>query len=229
MPHGRPPLGQGTYAVVGRCQRTGMLGVALTTSSIAVGSRCPWVAPHAGAVSTQMVTDPRLGQLGLDLLQRGYTAEAVISELRSAGAYQEYRQLACVDRDGHAAAWTGERGLGVHGHFTGPNVAVAGNLLADLGVLRAMVTAFDRDNGRHLADRLMDSLRAGKAAGGEAGGRERSAALKVYHMLPFPIVDLRVDWDEANPVDELAALWRRYRLELDTFVTRALRPPDAAP
>jgi len=57
-----------TFSIAGRCARTGMLGVAITTSSIAVGARCPWVRAKVCAVSTQNVTDPRLGPKGLDLL-----------------------------------------------------------------------------------------------------------------------------------------------------------------
>ena len=42
-----------TFSVIGRCGRTGMFGVAITTSSIAVASRCPWARAGAGAVATQ--------------------------------------------------------------------------------------------------------------------------------------------------------------------------------
>jgi uncharacterized Ntn-hydrolase superfamily protein len=205
-----------------------MLGIATTTSSICVGARCVWVAPHAGAVATQNVTDPRLGQLGLRLLELGYTAEAVIAQLTKAGAYPAYRQLACVDRDGHSAAWTGEKALATHGHLTAENVAVAGNLLTDRSVLRAMLEAFSNTPDEHLAQRLLAALAAGKKSGGEVGRNERSACLKVYASEPFALVDLRVDWDEADPVATLISLWERYRQEMDTFVLRAIDPPRAA-
>ena len=58
-----------TFSVVGRCERTGMFGVAITTSSICVASRCPWVRSGVGAAATQNVTDPRLGNALLDLLE----------------------------------------------------------------------------------------------------------------------------------------------------------------
>ncbi len=217
----------GTYTVVGRCARTGMLGVAMTTSSMCVGARCAWVAPFAGAVATQNVTDPRLGQLGLRLLDLGYTAAAVISELTTAGAYPAYRQLACVVRDGHSAAWTGEKAMGHHGHQTAQNVAVAGNLLAAPSVLQAMINTFSREPNAHLAERLLTALRAGKEAGGEIGRNERSACIKVYASQPFAFVDLRVDWDETDPVATLTSLWRRYREQMDAYVVRAIDPPRA--
>ncbi|MGY9013257.1 MAG: DUF1028 domain-containing protein, partial [Rhodobacterales bacterium] len=37
-----------------------MFGVAITTSSICVGSRCPHVRAGVGAVATQNITDPHL-------------------------------------------------------------------------------------------------------------------------------------------------------------------------
>ncbi|HSY85475.1 MAG TPA: DUF1028 domain-containing protein, partial [Verrucomicrobiae bacterium] len=38
-----------TFSLIGRCAETGMLGVAITTSSICVASRCPWARAGAGA------------------------------------------------------------------------------------------------------------------------------------------------------------------------------------
>src|SRR6266545_7066315 len=50
-----------TFSRIGRCERTGMFGIAIATSEMAVGSRCIHVAPGAGAVVTQASTNPRLG------------------------------------------------------------------------------------------------------------------------------------------------------------------------
>ena len=60
-----------TFSLVGHCKRTGMVGMAVSTSSICVGARCVWVETGVGAVASQNLTDPRLGKLGLDLLRRG--------------------------------------------------------------------------------------------------------------------------------------------------------------
>ena len=49
-----------TFSIVGHCKRTGMQGVAITTSSICVGSRCPWVRSGVGAVTSQNVTAPTI-------------------------------------------------------------------------------------------------------------------------------------------------------------------------
>ena len=230
MAHPQVPDGllTSTYSVVGRCQRTGMLGIAITTSSICVAARCVWVDANVGAVATQNLTDPRLGKLGLDLLRRGYGARAVVDELVRAGAYPEYRQIACVDHDGHSATWSGAKAFVKHAEFTERDVAVAGNLLASEDVVTAMAETFLETADRHLAERLVHALAAGKAAGGEVGRNERSAGLKVCDREAFPIVDLRVDWDETNPVAALAALWARYRPEMHAYLMRAINP-SAAP
>ena len=57
-----------TFSISGFCQETGMLGVAITTSSICVASRCPWVRAGVGAAVTQNVTDPSLGNIMLECL-----------------------------------------------------------------------------------------------------------------------------------------------------------------
>ena len=73
----------------------------------------------------------------------------------------------------------------------------------------------------------MAGLAAGSAAGGEVGSIH-SAALQVVGDQDWPIVDLRVDWTEGDPIAELEALWQTYVPQMDDYVTRAL-DPDAAP
>lgn len=41
-----------TFSIVGRCAETGQLGIAISSSSIAVGARCPWLRAGTGAVAT---------------------------------------------------------------------------------------------------------------------------------------------------------------------------------
>ncbi len=51
-----------TFSIIGRCQETGQVGIAISSSSIAVGARCPWVRAGVGAVSTQNITLPALAR-----------------------------------------------------------------------------------------------------------------------------------------------------------------------
>src|SRR4051794_5357972 len=96
-----------TFSIAGRCARTGMLGAVVTTSSIAVGARCAFAAPGAGAALTQHTTDPRLGPLMLDQLRRGYTVEQAISAAVGTTPRGDWRQLAVIDAQGRSASHSG--------------------------------------------------------------------------------------------------------------------------
>ena len=60
-----------TFSVAGICDKTGMVGVSISSSSISVASRCPWVKAGVGAASTQNITDPSLGNVMLRLIEKG--------------------------------------------------------------------------------------------------------------------------------------------------------------
>ena len=214
-----------TFSLVASCDRSGSFGIVVSSSSICVTSRCAWVRADAGAVASQNVTDPDLGLLGLDLLQRGQPASRVIEMLKTAGDFPQYRQLSVVDRNGGAAIHSGEKTLGTHAAEVGERCAAAGNLLASGGVPAAMVEAFESGARLDFAERLLLALEAGEAAGGEAG-EVRSAGLRVAGKLSWPVVDLRVDWHD-NPIQELRNLWAIYAPQMADYITRASNPAAA--
>ena len=78
----------------------------------------------------------------------------------------------------------------------------------------------------HFAAMLLQALRAGVKAGGEAGSIH-SAGLLVVRDVSWPIVDLRVDWADKDPVAKLAALWKRYEPQVEDYIRRALDPAAA--
>lgn len=216
-----------TFSIIGRCQRTGMFGVAITTSSIAVGARCPHVRAGAGAVATQNVTDPTYGPRILDLLAAGLGAKEALAGALKDQKFTDYRQLTVVDRNGGTAVHSGQKILGNNAVCVGDNCVGAGNLLKSEAVPAAMTAAFARHAGQHLAERLQRALEAGRDAGGEEGPTH-SAALIVAHDLPFALVDLRCDWDDADPVAVLRRLWTDYEPQMLAYRTRAI-DPTAAP
>lgn len=216
-----------TFSIVGRCARTGMFGVAITTSSICVGARCPHVRANVGAVASQNVTDPNLGAAILDQLEAGNSAALALENVVANYPFMEYRQLLVIDGSGETSCHTGTKILGLNNAVAGDNCLAAGNLLSSADVPVAMAANFEQGSDLHLADRLAKALAAGVAAGGEEGPTH-SAALLVAHKHAFPLVDLRVDWDEDDPVAHLAELWRAYESEMEAYVTRAV-DPDAAP
>jgi uncharacterized Ntn-hydrolase superfamily protein len=213
-----------TFSIVARCARTGQFGMAISSSSPAVAARCAHVRAGVGVVASQNVTDPALGPMLLDGLERGRDAAAALAEVVAGRAHIEYRQLLVVDRTGRTAIHSGARVLGVWGSAEGVDCAAAGNLLASPDVPVAMVEAFAVSAGE-LGERLMRALEAGLAAGGESGP-VHSAGLKVADRLRWPLIDLRIDWS-ARPIEDLRAAWDVYAPQAAAYVQRAEDPSRA--
>ena len=214
-----------TFTLAARCSETGQFGIVISSSSPAVAARCAHTRAGVGVVASQNVTDPALGPRLLDLLEGGLGAEAALAKITAETPDIGWRQLLVVDRNGDGALFTGDRALGVLGQARGDGVVAGGNLLADPGVPAAMVAAYLAARGP-FGDRLLAGLAGGLAAGGEAGP-VHSAALSVVSDLLWPIVDLRVDWAEHDPIGELGKLWSAYRPQMNDYVTRALDPTQA--
>jgi uncharacterized Ntn-hydrolase superfamily protein len=193
-----------TFSVIGRCERTGMFGIAIATSEMAVGSRCIHVAAGVGAVITQASTNPKLGHLGLNLLRAGYSAPRVLEEIAASDAHVERRQLGCLDVSGLGAARTGAGNKPWAGHRVERDVVVAANMVVGAGVADAMLATFQNGTDVPLWERLLRALEAGKAAGGQPNG-EVSSGLFIVDREPYATVDLRVDLN-AQPVAELRRL-----------------------
>ncbi len=214
-----------TFSLAARCAKTGRFGIAISSSSPAVAARCAHARAGAGAVCSQNVTDPSLGPAALDLMALGAPAHIALDVLCATRDHIGYRQLVAIDAQGRTAIHSGANALGINAFAEGKDVASAGNLLANDGVPAAVVAAFERATG-DFGDRLMSGLQAGLAAGGEAGP-VHSAGLLIVDKVSWPVADLRVDWDESDPIGRLADLWALYRPQLDAYVTRALNPSGA--
>ena len=213
-----------TLSLVARCARTGQFGMVIASSSPAVAARCAHVRAGVGAVASQNVTDPALGPLVLDQLQAGLSAQEALALVVTGRDHIDFRQLLVIDVEGRVAIHSGPQVLGIWAEAKGMDCAAGGNLLSTAGVPTAMVAAFQSTTG-HLGDRLMASLDAGIAAGGEAGP-VHSAGLKIADSLSWPLVDLRIDWAD-SPLDMLQAAWHVYRPQMGAYVQRATDPTQA--
>lgn len=214
-----------TFSLVARCAETGMFGVAISSSSPAVAARCSYARAGVGAVASQNITDPSLGPLTLDLMQGGMAADEAIAEIRKRGEFVDYRQVLAVDASGTTAIHSGPNSLGIWTQAQGMNVASGGNLLANEGIPQAIVDGFMSSSG-HLGDRLIAAMRAGLAAGGEAGP-VHSAGMMLVDQVAWPVADLRCDWTEDCPIENIATAWNVYKPQLDAYVQRALDPREA--
>lgn len=214
-----------TYSIAAHCAKTGAFGIAVTSSSICVASRCAWVSP-LGAVTTQNVTDPALGPAGLALLRQGLGAGSVLAALLAGTPEPAWRQVGVIDRYGKVAYHSGAEALATAAVAEGESCLALGNLLASADVPRRMIGAFEAAGDASLAERLMQGLEAGLAAGGETGD-ERAAGLHVAETYDWPVVDLRVDWHD-DPIGELRRIWELYAPQRAAYESRA-RAPSVAP
>jgi len=214
-----------TFSLVARCQDTGMFGVAISSSSPAVAARCSYARAGVGAVASQNVTDPTLGPLALDLMQSGMSASEAIAEVQKRGRFIEYRQVLAVDAQGNTAIHSGPNSLGIWTQAMATNVASGGNMLAHDSVPQAIVDGFQSATGP-IGDRLIAALRAGLAAGGEAGP-VHSAGMLIVDKVSWPVAELRCDWTEACPIENIATAWEIYKPQLAAYIQRAIDPREA--
>ena len=214
-----------TFSLVARCTDTGMFGVAISSSSPAVAARCAFTRAGVGAVASQNITDPTLGPFALDLMQGGMSAGEAVAGVRDQGSFIAYRQVLAIDAQGRTAIHSGPNSLGIWTDAAGQDVISAGNLLDNQDVPQAIVDGFTTASG-HIGDRLIAALRAGLAAGGEAGP-VHSAGMQLCDKVPWPVADLRCDWTESCPIDAVAAAWEVYKPQMEAYVQRALDPREA--
>jgi uncharacterized Ntn-hydrolase superfamily protein len=198
-----------TYSIVARDSATGQLGVAVQSHWFSVGSLVAWAEAGVGAVATQSFIDPGYGQLGLDLMRTGKTAEEALKGLIAADAHPEVRQVAFVDARGNVAVHTGDKAIAAAGHIKGRSYSVQANLMLESTVPAAMARAYDNSKG-DLAERMLAALEAAQAEGGDLRGKQSAAILVVSATAsgkPWAdrLFDLRVD-DHLEPVKELRRL-----------------------
>jgi uncharacterized Ntn-hydrolase superfamily protein len=179
-----------------------------------VGSSVTWAEAGVGAIATQSFVEPAYGPQGLALMRLGVDPVTALQALTSADAQQARRQVAFVDAAGRVAVHTGALCIEAAGHATGDGVSVQANMMRGDAVWPAMLDAYATSNG-DLAERLMASLDAAEAAGGDIRGRQSAAMLIVAATSsgqPWRerLIDLRVD-DASDPLGELRRLVTLHR------------------
>jgi uncharacterized Ntn-hydrolase superfamily protein len=174
-----------------------------------VGAIVPWLLPGIGAVATQSLVNITFGPLGLAMLTEGVPAPRVVEALVASDEGANRRQLAVVDAEGRAAAWTGDGCIAYAAHHTGEGYSVQANMMDTDRVVPAMAAAFEAAEG-DLAQRMMAALHAAQREGGDIRGMQ-SAALRVVsgekgaRGFAATVYDLRVD-ESARPLDDLERL-----------------------
>lgn len=238
-----------TYSIVARDPATGQLGVAVQSHWFSVGAIVPWAEAGVGAVATQSFVEASYGPLGLDLMRLGRTAGQALEALVSTDPNRAVRQVAMVDAQGNAAAFTGDKCIIAAGNHTGNQYSTQANLMEKDTVWDAMAAAFEAAEG-DLAERLLQALEAAEREGGDIRGRQSAAIIVVAGQntgRPWQdrLFDLRVE-DHPDPVAELRRLvglqraylklnegdelWTAGRVDeaMAAYQAAALAAPDAA-
>lgn len=210
-----------TYSIVARDAKTGEMGVAVQSHWFSVGPVVPWAEAGVGAVATQSLVKIEYGPDGLARMKRGESAGAALTALLAADEGREVRQVAFLDASGAVATHTGSRCIAEASHKSGtaPDgsaYSCQANLMRRPGVPEAMAGAFEAaQGGTPLAERLVASLQAAEAAGGDVRGRQSAAIVVVKGKSsgkPWEdrAVELRVE-DHPAPIDELSRLLSLHR------------------
>lgn len=204
-----------TFSIAGFDPETKELGVAVQSKFIGVGSVVPWAKAGVGAVATQAFANPAYGPDGLALLEEGKSAQEAIDILTKNDDGREDRQVGIVDANGNAATFTGEKCYHWAGGQTGKHYAAQGNILVSQETVEAMGKTFETAAGT-LADRLLQALDAGQAAGGDSRGKQAAAIYVVkekggYLGVNDRYIDLRVD-DHPEPIKELIRIYHLHQL-----------------
>jgi uncharacterized Ntn-hydrolase superfamily protein len=198
----------GTFSIAAYDPENGDLGVAVASRYLAVGSVVPWAKAGVGAVATQSWCNTLYGVKGLKMLEEGMSPQDVLEKLTKIDESHETRQVGIVDTTGTSASYTGAEAQAWAGHRFAQNYAIQGNILVGKEVVLDMERAFLKAEGS-LPERLMASLEAGDAAGGDSRGKQSAAILVVRDMgsdYSDRYIDFRVD-DHSEPIAELRRIY----------------------
>jgi len=222
-----------TFTILGRDPKTGELGIAIATYSLAVGATCPKILPGIAVATTQASTNPVIAEEIMELIANGNDPIKAFMEALGNDEHAEFRQVALMLSEGRPLIHSGVKITPVSGHLNGRNCTAVGNFLANDEVLSAIVDGFENPDipvevECSLANRLLSALNSGKQAGGQSGAdgshlNERSACLLVGSPdETFPI-DIRIDASE-NAILELRSSYDKYLLMHDFYLQRADDP-----
>ena len=203
-----------TFSIVGFDPETKEWGIAVQSKFLAVGSVVPWAQANVGAIATQSYANTRFGPEGLKLLAEGKSAQELMDMLIAGDEERHLRQVGIVDREGKAAAFTGDGCHAWAGGITGPYYAAQGNILVSEETVQAMAQTFEGTQG-DLSHRLLEALDAGQSAGGDSRGQQSAALFVVQDQAGYRgyndvKVDLRVD-DHPQPITELKRLFELHK------------------
>lgn len=206
-----------TYSIVARDPNTGKIGVGVQSHYFSVGSVVDWGRSGVGVVATQSFVNKSFGLRGLELMEQGKSPEEALKILLSDDEGKDVRQVALLDNQGRVAVHTGSKCIKYAGHEKGDNFSVQANMMLTDKVWPAMAKAFKKNKNLPLPERIVKTLEAAEAEGGDIRGKQSAAIIivkgeQVENKWDDPFIDIRVE-DHPEPLKELnrlLKLWRAY-------------------
>lgn len=188
-------------------------GVAVAGRVLAAGTLASAARPGVGAVCV-LASPTTTREALLDRLEAGLEPRRALDEVTASDPRAAVGQISVVGRTGQAAH-TGSRTGAARGQRVGGDeqcgYAISGHLLVSEEVLDVMEETFVESAHLPLVERLVSTLSAGDAAGGDVRGRQSACVVAVEAGAGIDggglLADLRVD-DHEHPVAELARLTR---------------------
>ncbi|MBW1298897.1 DUF1028 domain-containing protein [Aquimarina litoralis] len=164
---------QHTFSIVAVDPDTGEIGSAGATCIAAEdgAQTVSVIVLGKGAINTQSFWDPRNQNNATDRMEAGDSPQQIMDWLVDNDINNDpsTRQYIAVDLNGgspRSAGYTGTDCFREFVHVTGPNYAIAGNILISEDVITDMETAFLNTNGS-LADKLMAAMQGAKRPGAD--------------------------------------------------------------
>ena len=227
-----------TFTILAHDPAADQVGMGIATVSLAVGGLCPFMTLSGDLITSQAYARQEVGLYVARRVSEGADWDSIMAELSREDPFLANRQIALVRRDGSLHCHSGAECRPHTNHRFADGSVVMGNFLAGEHVLEAMASAFTAAKGQSLAERLLQSLEAGRDAGGQADAQgrhhtERSSGLKVVggggisgidDRATAP-VDLRVDMHHLA-IDELRRMHTILHQVPSYNALRSSNPPE---
>jgi len=134
----------------------------------------------------------------MEMVEAGAAPDESLKTLEAEDRFfLEYRQFGIVLPDGRVAAHSPSKGKYWTGHLIGDGFVTMGNNLAGPQVVEAMHAAYIAETAVPFEERLLRTLEAGFAAGGETVGQLSAGLIVAEPGVKRPRTELRIDM--ANP------------------------------
>lgn len=199
-----------TFSIVAQDPETGDMAVGVQSHWFSVGTAVPWGKSGVGVVATQSFVNQRYGYEGLQLMEKGLSAQEALDHIKQEDEGAAFRQVAMLSKDGSIAAFTGKKCVDAALHLVEDTYSIQANMMEDDNVVYAMRKAFEENDSLKLAERVVAAMKAAQASGGDIRGKQSSALIVVGKEAPEQPwedkkIDLRVE-DHKTPVEELSRL-----------------------